>query len=108
LSKGAQASDTVFNFFLSKGLVTGSKRKIKIPKKAEEVKSPVSTDASQGGEEPKIEEIKTEVKEELKAETPVEESKVETKEEVKAEAPKEEIKKEEVKAEEKVSEAKTE
>jgi small subunit ribosomal protein S16 len=68
LSKGAQASDTVFNFFLSKGLVTGAKRKIKIPKKAEEVKP----------EEPKVEEIKIETKEEIKAEIPKEPARIAT------------------------------
>lgn len=79
LSKGAQASDTVFNFFLSKGLVTGPKKKIKIPKKAEEAKP----------EESKVEEIKTEA---LKEEPKVEEVKSEEpkKEETKVEAPKEE------------------
>lgn len=90
LSKGAQASDTVFNFFLSKGLVIGPKRKIKIPKKAEEVKP----------EEPKAEEKKEEVKAEIKEEVKTEALKEEPKTEVKEEAKPEESKKEEAPKEE--------
>jgi small subunit ribosomal protein S16 len=93
ISKGAQVSDSVFNLFLSKGLVTGPKRKIKIPAKVEEIKA----------EEPKVEEIK------------VEEAKAEIKAEVKAEIPEEpariatqSVAGGEVKAEEKAPEAKSE
>jgi small subunit ribosomal protein S16 len=78
VSKGAQVSDSAFNLFLSKGVVTGEKRKVKMPKKVE---APLA--------EPIVaEEVKQEaVVEEAKPEVPVEEvPAVEEKaEEVKAE-----------------------
>ena len=71
VSKGAQMSDTACNLFIKKGVIDGSKRKVKVPaKKVEEVKAE---------ETPKAEEVKTEEA------APVEEVKAE---EVKEEAPK--------------------
>jgi len=91
LEKGAQASDTVYNLLVSKGIISDKKRPVKMPaKKAEEVVE---------GEAPKEGEAKAEEapKEEIKAgEVPKEEAKAEEKKE---EASKEE-KKEETKAEE--------
>lgn len=95
LSKGAQASDTVYNLLVSKGLIADKKRAVKLPKKAEEVKTEeVKTEpASPAGEEPKAEEVKTEdVKEEAKTEE------VKPSADAKAMADKEE-KKEEIKSE---------
>ena len=63
ISKGAQASDTVHNLLVSKGIVEGDKKKVKLPaKKVEAV--PV--------EEAKASEVKTE-----EAAKPVEEVKAE-------------------------------
>jgi len=73
ISQGVQFSDSVYNLMVSKGLISGDKRKVKLPAK-------------------KVVEKTEEVKEEVKAEAPVEE--------VKAEAPAEEVKAEEPKAEE--------
>jgi len=40
ISKGASCSDTAWNLFLKKGIVSGNKRKVKIPsKKSQEEKS---------------------------------------------------------------------
>ncbi len=88
LSKGAQASDTAWNLFVSKGLITDKKRVVKLPaKKVEE--------AVEVSEAPKTEEAKTE--ETVKEEKPAEEIK---KEEAPIEAPIEAAK-EETKVEEK-------
>jgi small subunit ribosomal protein S16 len=35
VAKGVKFSDTAFNFLVSKGLIDGPKRKVKLPKKAE-------------------------------------------------------------------------
>ncbi len=88
LSKGAQASDTVHNLLVSKGLITDKKRVVKVPaKKVEEV--PVEAVTA---------EVKPEA--EVKVEEKVEEKKEEApKEEVKTEEKKEEAPKEEIKAE---------
>jgi len=67
IEKGAKASDSVHNILVSKGVISGKKRVVKLPKKevpAEEVK-----------EEAKTEEVKEEVKEEAAA--PIEETKAE-------------------------------
>lgn len=95
ISKGAQMSDTVCNLFIKKGVIEGSKRKVKVPaKKVEDVKA---EETPKTEEAPKAEEVKVEevapVVEEGKAEiTPVEEARAEEAapvEEVKAEeAPK--------------------
>lgn len=79
VAKGVKFSDTAFNFLVSKSLIDGPKRKVKLPKKVEA---------------PVVEEKPAEPKVEVKAET--------------VEVPKEEIKKEEVKpvAEEKKPEVK--
>lgn len=71
VEKGVKFSDTAFNFLVSKGLIEGPKRKVKLPKKVE---TPVATEKPA---EPKVE---------VKAET--------------VEAPKEEVKKEEAPKEE--------
>lgn len=42
LGQGAKTSDTVHNLLVSKGIITGEKRKVKIPKKAEETKAETS------------------------------------------------------------------
>jgi len=93
--QGVQMSDTVFNLFLSKGLVNGAKRKVKMPmKKVEEkVEAPVEAPAAP---EP-VAETKPEVTE-APAPAVIEEVKEEVKSEAIVEAPAEE-KKEEVKAE---------
>jgi ribosomal protein S16 len=93
VSQGVKVSDTAYNLFLKQGVLTGEKRKVKIPaKKVEEVAAEVPTVA-------KPEEVKTESAEASKAEaaTPVVEPQKEEKAE---EAPKPEEKKEEAKFEE--------
>lgn len=88
ISKGAQASDTVHNLLVTKGIIADKKRAVKIPaKKVEEAAE---------GEAPKTEgEVKTE---EAASEAPKEEKAEEVKEEAKTEeAPKEETKVEEKK-----------
>jgi small subunit ribosomal protein S16 len=69
VSQGAQVSDTAYNLFVSKGVLEGEKRKVKLPaKKVEETKEvPVA-------EVPKAE---ASVVEEKKEETPKEEVKAE-------------------------------
>lgn len=76
VSQGAQISDTAYNLFISKGVLTGEKRKVKLPAKkvepataeatagkevpvAEEKKEPASAEATAGKEAPK-EEVKAE------------------------------------------------
>lgn len=88
LGQGAQPSDSAFNLLLAKGLVTGEKRKVKMPAKkvAEapvEAVAPVEAKVAEApaveAEMPK-EEVKTEeapVAEEKKEEAPKEEAKVE-------------------------------
>jgi len=102
LEKGAQASDTVHNLLVTKGVITDKKRAVKIPaKKVEEV----SADAKAVADKPADAEV---VKEDVKAEPASAEAtageEVAKSEEVVAEAPKEEAKaeekKEEIKAEE--------
>ena len=92
LSKGAHLSDTMHNLLVSKGVITGAKRKVKVSaKKAEEAKP----------------EEKAEVKKEKKsasaqaaADKPAEKPKKEAKSEAKPEKkPKEEVSKKEEKAE---------
>jgi small subunit ribosomal protein S16 len=85
VEKGVKLSDTAFNFLVSKGLIQGEKRKVKLPKKAEapapeekpaepkaeekkaEAPKPArnASDSVAGGEKVKKEEMKekTEVKE---------------------------------------------
>ncbi len=113
LEKGAQASDTVYNLLVAKGIITGKKRVVKVPaKKVEEVAAEVpATEAKPEGEVKTEEPAKTEdtaaaeaPKEKVEVEeAPKEEVKEENKpEETKAEeAPKEEVVKEEAKIEEK-------
>lgn len=95
ISQGAQMSDTAYNLFVSRGIIAGEKRKVKLPKKAE----PASAEASaadksladkmadketpaveaskteRATEAPKAGEIKEEIKEEIKAEEKTEKSK---------------------------------
>jgi small subunit ribosomal protein S16 len=61
LEKGAQASDTIHNLLLNKGIISGEKRKVKMPKKAE---APA--------EEIKVEEAKEAVKTEEAIAAPME------------------------------------
>ena len=91
VEKGAQASDSAHNLLVSKGLIKGEKRKVKLPAKPA---SEVPAEEVKKTEEPKTEEIKSE---EAKIEKPVEEKKAE---EPKAEEVKKEEKKEETKTEE--------
>ena len=78
ISQGTTFSDSAYNLMVANGLISGEKRKVKLPAKpVAEVK-----------EEPKTEEAKTETPaEEVKTEAPVEETKAEEPkaEEVKAE-----------------------
>jgi len=67
LEKGAHASDSVYNLLVSKKVIEGKKRKVKMPKKAEEEKAPEAEAAA-----PEVkEEAKEEIKEEAKAEAEV-------------------------------------
>lgn len=83
LSKGAQSSDTVWNLFVSKGLITDKKRAVKMP-----ARNASQSDA--GGPAKKIEKTEEAKTEEIKAEEkPAEEKKVEevkTEEAIKEEA----------------------
>jgi len=110
LSQGAQPSDTAYNLLVSKGILTGEKRKVKLParnassiadaggpKKAEVVVEETKVEAPKKEEAPAVEEAKTEAP----AEAPKEEAPV-------VEEKKEEIKAEEIKVEEKIEETKTE
>ena len=67
VSKGAQMSDTAYNLFVKKGVVSGDKRKVKVPAKKVEEKAP---EAEAAPEAPKAEEVKAEEApaEEVKAE----------------------------------------
>ncbi len=68
VSKGAQMSDTAYNLFVKKGVVSGDKRKVKVPAKKVEEKA---AEAEAAPEAPKAEEIKAEEiasAEEVKAE----------------------------------------
>jgi small subunit ribosomal protein S16 len=58
IGKGAKASDTVYNLLVSKGVISGKKIAVKIPKKAEEVK----LEEEKATEAPKEEAGKEEVK----------------------------------------------
>ncbi len=70
LEKGAKTSDTAHNLLVSKGIISGEKRKVKMPKKAEEAKP-----EEKAGE--RKEEAKPEEKSEEKTEAPAEEAKTE-------------------------------
>lgn len=97
IERGVKFSDTAFNFLVSRGLIQGAKRKVKLPKKEEVVA------VAEKPTEPKAEEKKAEIPEEIKkeeAEPEMIEKKPEVKEEVK--------KSEEVKVEEPEVEAKEE
>ena len=102
VSQGAQVSDTAYNLFISKGVLTGEKRKVKLPaKKVEPATAEASSDAKAiedkpaGKEVPVAESPKEEAAE--KKETPVDKTE-EAKAEV-AEAPVVEEKKEPASAE---------
>lgn len=98
LSKGAQASDTVHNLLVSKGLIEDKKRPVKLPKKAEEKKEEEAaenaSEAALKTEEKTAEEAATGEKpaeaEEKKEEPVAEPVKEEKKEEKTEEAPKKE------------------
>ena len=85
LSKGAQASDTVYNLLVSQGVIKGPKIKKKIKTKAkkeepkEEIKTKVKDDKETIKEEPKKEKTaaKKETDEEPKEEKPQKEAKAE-------------------------------
>jgi small subunit ribosomal protein S16 len=82
IGKGAQASDTVYNLFVSQNIISGKKRLVKISKKAAEAPTPAEA-AVNKPVEAKVEEAKPA---EVKTEMPTEEKKTEE--------PKEEPKKE--------------
>lgn len=53
LEKGVQMSDTVYNLFVAKGIVSGAKRKVKMPsKKVEEAPVSEGAEAAKAEEEP--------------------------------------------------------
>jgi small subunit ribosomal protein S16 len=85
ISKGAQASDTAYNLFVSKGIIEGEKRKVKLPNKtAPEVASgevKAEGEAKKESVEKPAEEVKAEEpkKEEPKAEKAEEPKKEEDK-----------------------------
>jgi len=91
LSQGAQASDTVYNLLVSKGLITDKKRAVKLPAR-------IATQSVADGPKKEVPEV-VETKEEIKTEEKIEEVKEETKTEEKVEEVKKEEKPEEVKAE---------
>jgi small subunit ribosomal protein S16 len=74
VEKGVKFSDTAFNFLVSKGLINGPKRKVKLPKKVEAPvveEKPVENKAEEVKKEevkPVAEEKKPEVKEAIKVE----------------------------------------
>ena len=74
VAKGVKFSDTAFNFLVSKGLINGPKRTVKLPKKAEvpvAVEKPTENKAKEIKKEevkPVAEEKKPEVKEAIKVE----------------------------------------
>ena len=100
ISQGVQLSDTVHNLFVSKGILTSEKRKVKIPAKKVEPASAKATADKEAPAEVKPEEKKSEVAEAPKAEPSNakaladKEVKAEEKKEVIAEKPKEEVKSE--------------
>lgn len=79
VSQGAQMSDTAYNFFVKKGVISGDKRKVKVPaKKVEEVvveAVSAATEVKTAEEAAPAVEVKAE--EVLAAETPAEEPKAE-------------------------------
>lgn len=73
IENGAHVSDSVYNLLVSKKVIEGSKRKVKMPKKAvEEKKEEIVAEAPQAAEEAKAEEVKTETAEEPKEEAKAE------------------------------------
>jgi len=66
ISQGAQVSDTAYNLFVSKGILTGEKRKVKLPAKEVEETKEIPAVA----EEVKAEVAEAQVVEEKKEETP--------------------------------------
>lgn len=86
ISQGTTFSDSAYNLMVTKGIISGDKRKVKLP--AKKVAEKTEADSTSSPHEEKAAEVKTEeVKEEVKAEEkPTEEVKAEepAKEEVKA------------------------
>ena len=83
LSQGVQLSDTVYNLLVSKGLLEGEKRKVKMPKKEAPVETEEKKEETEKKEEKAVEgeakteeALKEEVKEEIKEEK-IEEAKAE-------------------------------
>lgn len=59
VSQGAQVSDTAYNLFVSKGVLEGEKRKVKLPaKKVEPATAEASSDAKAIEDKPVVEEKK--------------------------------------------------
>ena len=97
ISKGAKISDTAYNLFVSQGIISGEKRKVKIPARKAE--------PSEAGGPAKAAEVETEKP--ASSEPEVKAEKAEKIEKPKEETPKEEkteIKKEEKKPKEKIPE----
>jgi small subunit ribosomal protein S16 len=83
IGQGAQPSDSAFNLLLAKGLVTGDKRKVKMPaKKVAEVPIEAAAPVEAKTEESPAVEVAEAPKEEVKVEAPAAEEK---KEEIKVE-----------------------
>jgi len=85
ISKGAKLSDTVHNLFVSKGIISKAKRKVKLPARIAE-----QSDAD--GSAKKVDETAAAAEEVKTPETKEEAPKEEIKEEVKNEEVKEEVK----------------
>ncbi|MEK7598755.1 MAG: 30S ribosomal protein S16 [Patescibacteria group bacterium] len=104
LSQGVQPSDTVYNLFVSKGIIAGAKRKVKIPaKKVEPAAAEAKADKEVAAEAPAVAEVKTETVEFSKAKVvaPVAENIKEEKPKDEAKSAEEAPKTEEVKTKEK-------
>ncbi len=80
VSQGAQVSDTAYNLFVSKGVLKGEKRKVKLPAKKVDPAVEVTADAGEPAKKVKeakeaavasVEKIKAEVAEVPKEEAPV-------------------------------------
>jgi len=118
VAKGVNFSDTAYNFLVSRGLIAGSKRAVKMPKKPARNATPARSDqyaelrsamlagAASSGEQGVAGGAEVPVATEKSAEAKIEEKKAEVPAEIKKEETrKEEVSKEEVKEEQKPKEA---
>lgn len=102
ISQGVKVSDTAYNLFLKQGILTGEKRKVKIPaKKVEPAAAEAKADKEVAAEASVATEVKAEVAKTSKTEEkPKEEEAPKDETKPAEEAPKAEEKKEKVKPEE--------